>query len=102
MSVSELTVGSICLNVVLAIVALALSKPPPAQPALLKSPPATMNKATRIKRIPSLATSPAANAPVAPFNWRTIESDDYKKYVTNLRAIGCPEATIRDIIGADL
>lgn len=34
--------------------------------------------------------------------WRDIESDDYATYVQNLRAIGCPEQTIRDIIVADV
>ena len=36
------------------------------------------------------------------FNWRTVESEDYKKYIANLRSIGCPEETIRDIITADV
>lgn len=44
---------------------------------------------------------PAANA-AAPFDWRVVESADYRKYVANLRAIGCPEETIRDIIIADV
>jgi hypothetical protein len=38
----------------------------------------------------------------APFNWQQVESADYRVYVRNLRAIGCPEATIRDIIVADV
>ncbi|MCX7867402.1 MAG: LysM peptidoglycan-binding domain-containing protein [Limisphaera sp.] len=36
------------------------------------------------------------------FHWSEIESDDYATYVANLRAIGCPEQTIRDIIIADV
>ena len=36
------------------------------------------------------------------FSWSEIESDDYEKYIANLRAIGCPEQTIRDIILADV
>ncbi len=36
------------------------------------------------------------------FVWNQIESDDYPTYIANLRAIGCPEATIRDIIVADV
>src|SRR4051812_35254703 len=36
------------------------------------------------------------------FDWRLVESGDYKKYIANLRAIGCPEETIRDIIMADV
>ncbi len=34
--------------------------------------------------------------------WALIESDDYPKYIANLRAVGCPERLIRDIIVADL
>jgi hypothetical protein len=36
------------------------------------------------------------------FDWRQIESEDYRTYVKNLRAIGCPEETVRDIVSADL
>src|SRR6267143_4470910 len=36
------------------------------------------------------------------FHWRQIESSDYKTYIANLRAVGCPEQTIRDIIIADV
>src|SRR5712691_12520515 len=36
------------------------------------------------------------------FDWRMIESSDYEKYVANLRAIGCPERTVRDIIVAEV
>jgi len=36
------------------------------------------------------------------FTWRDVESDDYPTYVANLRDIGCPEQTIRDIIIADV
>jgi len=36
------------------------------------------------------------------FHWSQIESTDYSIYVANLRSIGCPEQTIRDIITADV
>jgi hypothetical protein len=36
------------------------------------------------------------------FVWSQIESDDYPTYIANLRRIGCPETTIRDIIVADV
>lgn len=36
------------------------------------------------------------------FSWDQIESDDYPTYIANLRAIDCPEQTIRDIIIADV
>jgi len=49
--------------------------------------------------------SNAAEAPstdVVTFNWRQVESADYRTYIANLRAIGCPEETIRDIVIADV
>jgi LysM repeat protein len=36
------------------------------------------------------------------FTWEQIETDDYPSYIANLRAIDCPEQTIRDIIIADV
>lgn len=36
------------------------------------------------------------------FDWGSVESQDYLEYIENLRAIGCPEETIRDIIIADI
>jgi len=38
-----------------------------------------------------------------PFSWRQLEStNDYRAYVANLRGVGCPEATIRDIVQGDV
>lgn len=36
------------------------------------------------------------------FDWSEVESDDYRRYISNLRAVGCPEETIRDIIITDI
>lgn len=36
------------------------------------------------------------------FSWQELESADYPAYIANLRSIGCPEPTIRDIIVADV
>src|SRR6058998_1201151 len=36
------------------------------------------------------------------FSWQQVESPDYPIYIANLREIGCPEQTIRDIIIADV
>ena len=46
--------------------------------------------------------TPLASAPGQSFNWREVESSDFRKYIANLRAIGCPEETIRDIIITDV
>ena len=39
---------------------------------------------------------------VERFRWSQIESDDYKEYIKNLRDIGCPEETIRNLVKQDL
>ncbi|MBI3851170.1 MAG: hypothetical protein HY298_12985 [Verrucomicrobia bacterium] len=44
----------------------------------------------------------ATNSLIKRFNWELVESSDYKQYIANLRAVGCPEETIRDIIRADV
>jgi hypothetical protein len=44
-----------------------------------------------------LSTNPIV-PPASRFDWSTEESADYKTYLANLRAIGCPEETVRDII----
>ena len=59
---------------------------------------------------PTAAAQPVVaaftNAPDAaaspPFRWSEVESDDYRQYIANLRAVGCPEPVIRDLIAADL
>ncbi|MGZ8901700.1 MAG: hypothetical protein ACXW3Z_16535 [Limisphaerales bacterium] len=44
----------------------------------------------------------STNAAKGSFGWQSVESADYKEYIGNLRAVGCPEETIRDIIRADV
>lgn len=53
--------------------------------------------------------APALAAPVErivreveTFHWSQIEADDYQTYAENLRRIGCPEETIRDLVKRDL
>lgn len=48
-----------------------------------------------VLRVESMSLAPA-------FRWSQLESSDYRKYIANLRGIGCPEQTIRDIITADV
>ncbi len=36
------------------------------------------------------------------FTWAEVEAADYRQYVANLRAAGCPEGTMRDIVVADI
>ncbi len=59
------------------------------------------NRIVRTRLVTNEA-APAVIEVAAPFNWAQVESTDYRVYVANLRAIGCPEATIHDIVEADV
>jgi len=37
-----------------------------------------------------------------PFHWSSLESTNFEVYVANLRAVGCPESTVRDIVFGEL
>ncbi len=62
------------------------------------------NTTARVFRTPPLQTltSSPALEPRPSFHWSQIESDNYETYIRNLRSIGCPQSTLRDIIAADL
>jgi RNA polymerase sigma factor (sigma-70 family) len=66
--------------------------PPP--PALVAQAPTA--------QVEAIVTANASAPPANRFDWRQVESSDYRQYIANLRAIGCPEDTIRDIIVADV
>ena len=40
--------------------------------------------------------------PISSLEWARLESTNYPVFIANLRAIGCPEETIRDILIADI
>jgi hypothetical protein len=55
--------------------------------------------------VPSLAATepPRDEVPSgAPFLWRDVEDEDYRIYIANLRAAGCPEVVIRNLVAAEL
>ncbi len=52
----------------------------------------------RLRQFPQ----PSVRTQIRDLDWSSVESDDYVRYVANLRRIGCPEQTIRDIIEADV
>src|SRR6266446_3510341 len=61
----------------------------PLSPGMLKK------KSDAAERVPA-GTPGTDTAP--PFLWSQIESADYREYIANLRAVGCPEQIIHDII----
>ncbi|MGZ4962264.1 MAG: hypothetical protein ACXWBP_05980 [Limisphaerales bacterium] len=55
-----------------------------------------------VQSTPSAGLRAKTNVVIKPFNWQQVESEDYKTFIANLRSIGCPEETIRDIVIADV
>lgn len=73
-----------------------LNRRPPAVPAAVST--------ILTNRVVRLVTNPPApdRVVVRKLDWSAIESGDYAEYIANLRRIGCPEETVRDIILADV
>src|SRR4026207_1818322 len=58
---------------------------------------------TKVWAEPLPAASLIEPAPITNrFHWRMIESTNYEEFVRNLRAVGCPEKTVRDIMVAEV
>lgn len=86
--------------VVLALVLLARMRS--STPASLPDSPTPA--APQITPVPSRPkrTSEVVATETPTFHWSQVESADFKQYIANLRAIGCPDETIRDIIVAEV
>lgn len=73
-----------------------LSLQKPAAPAPEQPPPPPPAATTVETQRPGASPAPHG----MPFHWNQIESEDLKAYRDNLRAIGCPDVTVREIIRA--
>lgn len=77
----------------LAGLGLTLSSLPPARNSYEESP------SIPLRHVAAAKVAPAA----AAFHWDQLgDARDYPAYVANLRAAGCPEATLRDIVSGDV
>jgi hypothetical protein len=99
MNPRSLLVTSLCLNLCLVAVVVWLAGRSTSSPVAVA--PASAPGATASPEGPKKSSAEPAK-PAQAFDWRAVESEDYRKYIANLRAIGCPEETIRDIIIADV
>jgi len=98
MKTTAATAGGLLLIMAAGTTTVILSSAPKRQ----ESPPTPAALASQAPA-PQSQTVPIASAPpVSRFDWRQVESPDYRQYIANLRSIGCPEETIRDIIIADV
>jgi hypothetical protein len=66
------------------------------------APPLPSDSETRVQSEAKVAPAPEVVVVTNQFRWRQLETEDYRAYIARLRAIGCPEQTIRDIVIADL
>lgn len=66
----------------------------------IQKPPATLASSVAVRSEPLPLT--ALPEEVEPFRWsQLISSNDFRSFVSNLRAAGCPEATVEDIVRGD-
>jgi hypothetical protein len=86
-------------NLLLGIIWSTAHKSPPAAknpPAPAMTAPAAAEAAT-----PAKPVTPIPNPPSTP-SWQMIESKDFAQYAANLRAVGCPEWVVRNVIVAGI
>src|SRR5438105_4476428 len=93
----RLLIISAALNVVLGAIYIA------ARPSVSKLEPASHAGSFQPNQpvglpLPAITNTATNVLPATMLDWRAIESDDYKRYVANLRLAGCPEKTVRDVI----
>src|SRR5688500_4005096 len=63
---------------------------------------APISERIKLRQETTKTGSGAGAATIPAFHWSEVESADYKEYIAKLRAVQCPEDTIRDIIVADI
>lgn len=71
-------------------------------PAASENPARALANRISEARQNSQAPSPSSITNKPAPTWRSVESEDYRTYVKNLRDIGCPPQTIQDIVSADV
>jgi hypothetical protein len=98
-----LAVLSVGLNIALAALGFHLAKPPA---TVLPRSSNSMVEAVSVVVAPPVITAAAAKTPVVftyttnAFRWAKLEAEDWTQFAANLRAVGCPEKTVRDILFA--
>lgn len=100
-----LVLASLALNVFL-LAAILRARGPVAFTSTPGRPEAESAAARRFKsafvRERHRVTNAATASPAKPLRWAGIESSDYRRYASNLRAAGVPESVVCDILIADI
>lgn len=96
---------SILLNLALAVAALLVLRKPNPTPVVVPGPVVAEAPIHSLTEAPpeNLASNPPPEvvSRTNAFRWQALESTNYLEFVANLRQVGCPERTIRDLIFAD-
>lgn len=95
MNLKTILAVSLLANIGLAVVAFRPTTSAPTAEAVT-------TPAKPVETKPKVVKQVVTNVVTKKMTWETVESTDYKEYIANLRAIGCPDETIRDIIIADV
>lgn len=93
---------SLCLNLALTGATVCLLKQP-ASPRPRESAASSAETMTApvVPSLPAVSNPPASVPSVTNrFRWSAVEADDLEQFAMNLRAIGCPEKTVRDVVVA--
>ena len=93
---------SLCLNLALAGVAVWLlwKTVSPTPPASAATVPEAMTAPAAASRFTASEPPSSITYSTNHFSWSNVEAEDFEQLATNLRAIGCPEKTIRDVVVA--
>jgi hypothetical protein len=105
MNSRSITIGLLAVNLALVgivVYMVFLLRVSPTPTRFLSKTRVVTNTVTQIA-VRKLNTTNLLNALASrALNWAAIESTNYYVYIANLRAIGCPEETIKDIIITDV
>jgi hypothetical protein len=96
-----LLISSLSLNLVLAAASFHITKHALKTCAIAyprPQPITPVNPINSVNTFNSIDLDDQSSAETNWFHWRLLESPDFEQYVANLRAVGCPEQTIRDLI----
>jgi len=105
---SLLLAATLSANCVFAVLLLRPTDAPPASTADDSRPAQSGATPVKVKGGKKLAREASANEAAEPvtappnFHWASLESTDFKQYIKNLRDLGVPEQTIRDLISAEV
>ncbi|HEY1172409.1 MAG TPA: hypothetical protein VGH19_13660 [Verrucomicrobiae bacterium] len=102
MSPKVILLASICLNAGLGIAYVMSPKAVVPSPSVISENAPGRTPAKKTSSGGSLKQEVITTVVDPGFHWSEVEAADYKDYIAKLRGIKCPEATIRDIIVADI